>query len=45
MSCTEPPGPMLMARTFDRQAAESQARIAILDRHTALGAPAAQPIG
>jgi hypothetical protein len=31
--------------TFDRQTAELQVRIAILDRVTALGIPVTQPVG
>jgi hypothetical protein len=31
--------------TFDRQTAELQIRIAILNRFTALGIPVTQPIG
>ncbi len=33
-----------MARDFDRQTAELQIRIAILNRFTALGTPATQPV-
>ncbi len=32
-------GQSLMARDFDRQVAELQIRIAVLDRYTALGIP------
>jgi hypothetical protein len=31
--------------TFDRQTAELQVRIAILNRFTALGIPVTQPVG
>ena len=38
-------GQKLMARDFDRQTAELQLRIAILNRYTALGIPVTQPVG
>ena len=38
-------GPKLMARDFDRQTADIQVRIAILNRFTALGIPVTQPVG
>ena len=34
-----------MARDFDRQVAELQVRIAVLNRYTALGIPVTQPVG
>ena len=34
-----------MARDFDRQVAEIQIRIAVLNRSTALGVPVAEAIG
>ncbi len=38
-------GQKLMSRDFDRQTAETQVRIAILNRFTALGVPVTQPVG
>ncbi len=38
-------GQRLSARDFDRQAAEIQTRIAVLNRYTALGIPATEAIG
>jgi len=38
-------GQKLMARGFDRQTAELQARIAILNRLTALGILGTHPVG
>ena len=35
----------LMARDFDRQVAEIQIRIAVLNRYTALGIPVTEPVG
>ena len=43
MNCVKPPGQKLSARDFDRQTAELQSRIAILNRHTALGIPLTRP--
>ena len=34
-----------MARDFDRQVAEIQIRIAVLNRHTALGIPVTEAVG
>jgi len=34
-----------MARAFERQVAEIQIRIAILNRYTALGMPITEPVG
>ena len=45
MNCMKLLGQKLMARDFDRQTAELQVRIAILNRHTALGIPVTQPVG
>ncbi|PWJ16930.1 hypothetical protein SAMN05421539_10743 [Jannaschia seohaensis] len=45
MNCMKLLGPKLMSRNFDRQTAELQVRIAILNRFTALGIPVTQPIG
>jgi len=38
-------GQSLMARDFDRQVAEIQVRIAVLNRYTALGIPITKPAG
>jgi len=38
-------GQALMAQDFDRQVAEIQVRVAVLDRYTALGIPATEPVG
>ena len=43
MNCVKLLGQKLMARDFDRQTAELQIRIAILNRFTALGIPVTQP--
>ena len=45
MNCMKLLGQKLMARDFDRQTAELQIRIAILNRYTALGIPVTRPIG
>ena len=45
MNCLKLLGPKLMARDFDRQTAEPQVRVAILNRFTALGIPVTQPVG
>lgn len=45
MNCMKLLGQKLMARDFDRQTAELQLRIAILNRYTALGIPVTQPVG
>lgn len=45
MNCLKLLGQRLMARDFDRQTAELQVRIAILNRFTALGIPVTQPVG
>ena len=45
MNCMKLLGQKLMARDFDRQTAELQVRIAILNRYTALGIPVRQPVG
>ena len=44
MNCTKLLGQKLMARDFDRQTAELQVRIAILNRFTALGTPVTRPV-
>ena len=38
-------GQSLMARDFERQVAEIQIRIAVLNRYTALGMPVTEPVG
>ena len=45
MNCMKLLGQRLAARAFDRQTAELQVRIAILNRFTALGIPVTQPAG
>lgn len=44
MNCVKLLGAKLMARDFDRQTAELQTRIAILNRFTALGTPVTRPV-
>ena len=45
MNCMKLLGQKLMARDFDRQTAELQVRIAILNRYTTLGLPVTRPAG
>lgn len=45
MHCMKLLGQSLMTRDFERQVAEIQVRIAILNRHTALGIPITKPVG
>ncbi|MEO9515203.1 MAG: IS5/IS1182 family transposase, partial [Rhizobiaceae bacterium] len=45
MHCLKLMGQSLMARDFDRQVAEIQIRIAVLNRYTALGIPTTEPVG
>ena len=45
MNCMKLLGQRLMSQDFDRQTAELQVRIAILNRFTALGIPVTQPVG
>src|SRR6056297_2402087 len=45
MHCVKPLGQRLMAQDFDRQAAELQVRIAVLNGYTALGIPVTQAVG
>ncbi len=45
MHCVKLLGQSLMARDFDRQVAEIQVRIAVLNRYTALGIPITEPVG
>jgi hypothetical protein len=44
MHCIKLLGQSLMARDFDRQVAEIQIRIAVLNRYTALGIPVTEPV-
>ena len=44
MKCMKLLGQKLMARDFDRQTAELQVRIAVLNRFTALGIPVTRPV-
>jgi DNA repair photolyase len=45
MLCMKLLGQSLMARDFERQVAEIQIRIAVLNRYTALGIPVTEPVG
>ena len=45
MHCMKLMGQSLMARDFDRQVAEIQIRIAVLNRYTAFGIPITEPVG
>ncbi|SIS78693.1 hypothetical protein SAMN05878426_1041, partial [Phaeovulum vinaykumarii] len=45
MHCVKLLGQRLMARDFDRQVAELQVRIAILNGYTALGIPVTEAVG
>ncbi len=45
MTCLRLPGQSLMARDVDRQAAELQVRIAVLNGYTALGMPITEAVG
>lgn len=45
MHCIKLLGQSFMARDFDRQVAELQVRIAVLNRYTALGIPVTGPVG
>ena len=45
MHCVKPLGQRLMARDFDRQVAEFQVRVAILNSFTALGIPVTKVVG
>ncbi|MCF6433840.1 IS5/IS1182 family transposase, partial [Leisingera sp. MMG025] len=44
MNCIKLLGQSLMARNFERQVAELQVRIAVLNGYTALGIPATEPV-
>ena len=45
MHCIKPPGQRLMARDFDRQVAEVQMGVAVLNGFTALGIPITKAAG
>ena len=45
MHCMKLLGQLLMARDCERQVAEIQIRIAVLNRYTALGIPVTEPVG
>jgi hypothetical protein len=45
MHCMKLLGQSLMAKDFERQVAEIQIRIAVLNRYTALGIPITEPVG
>lgn len=45
MHCVKLLGQRLMARDFDRQVAELQVRIAVMNRYTALGIPLTEAVG
>ena len=45
MHCIKLLGQSLMAQDFERQVAEIQIRIAVLNRYTALGIPVTEPVG
>ena len=45
MNCIKLLGQSLMAREFDRQVAELQVRVALLNRYTALGIPVTEAVG
>ena len=45
MKCVKLLGQSLMSRDFDRQVAEIQVRIAVLNRYTALGIPVTEAVG
>ncbi len=44
MNCVKLLGQGIMARDFDRQVAELQIRIAMLNRYTARGIPVTKPV-
>ena len=45
MHCVKLPGQRLLARDFDRQVAEFQVRVAVLNGITALGIPVIEVVG
>ncbi|MBY6056804.1 IS5 family transposase [Leisingera daeponensis] len=45
MNCIKLLGQSLMARDFERQVAEVQVRVAVLNRYTTLGIPVTEPVG
>ena len=44
MTCVKLPGQRLSARDFDRQLAEFQIRVAVMNGFTALGIPVTEPV-
>jgi hypothetical protein len=44
MHCVKLPGQRLTSRDFDRQIAEFQARVAVLNGYTALGTPVTEAV-
>ncbi len=44
MNCVKLLGQGLMAHDFDRQIAELQVRIVVLNRYTAIGIPVTEPV-
>ncbi|KID12311.1 hypothetical protein GQA70_20075 (plasmid) [Ponticoccus alexandrii] len=45
MHCVKLPGQRLMARDFDRQVAELQVRVAVLNGYTSLGIAVTEAVG
>lgn len=45
MHCVKLLGQSLMARDFDRQIAEIQNRVVVLNKYTALGIPVTEAVG
>jgi hypothetical protein len=45
MNCVKPLGQRLTARDFERQVAEFQARVAVLNGFTTLGRPVTEVVG
>ena len=45
MHCIKLLGQLLMAKDFERQVAEIQIRIAVVNRYTALGISITEPVG
>lgn len=44
MNCVKLLGQSLMEKDFERQVAELQVRITVLNRYTALGVPVTEPV-
>ena len=44
MPCVKLPGQRLSAKDFDRQVAEFQIRVAVMNGFTALGIPVTEPV-